>query len=77
MKQSHPSTLEWMYLKTGQLLLNAKFLRVSKFLKYLGNDKKMCFISIIGNISYVLIAPPNSNRIFNEMLIYKIPHQFL
>lgn len=35
MKQSHPSTLEWMYLKTGQLLLNAKYLKIFKHLKYL------------------------------------------
>ena len=66
-----------MYLKTGQLLRNAKFVRISKYLKYLGNDKKMCFISIIGNIFRFYIASPNSKRIFIEMLIYKIPHQFL
>ena len=36
MKQSHPSSLEWMYLKTGQLLLNAKYLRVFMYLKCLG-----------------------------------------
>ena len=36
MKQSHPSILEWMYLKTGQLLLNAKYSKVFKYLKYSG-----------------------------------------